>query len=1037
MIVRVELRMRIEILRRRGLFCQLWKILSMPKLPSTLGAIMLSAYWTLLVSIAGLQIFINVGVSGYHCPGAHLDLEEFQGVTPYGNASEGMKYENAGSLPLEECVYACCESTECNIVFRFRGVCYLIKCESSELCEPLARKGVKFENAFIIKVRPVEMLEDEHYNGHFFDIPEDQSEQIYIMKNGVRRRGEKSETNPASDICMLSADCGPNESCTKKNNRSRQGVCKCKESFSRDKVTGQCLKIPVTTITPVTMSSTVEHPMVTPYFSVRGDKNSATDMLALNVTSTTSSSTMTSLRHLVVSAGDNKVVQLPENSISLSAFAVPKEAEGEQYKYEWTLITHPAADETGTMTDSNSPTMKLSGLKEGLYTFKITVSSESATGESYVNVTVLPPKRVNQAPVAAINPVNQTVKLPNTDTVLDGSASTDDDKIVSYVWGIVTAPMEYTPQFTETATLQLKNLIPGFYRFMLTVTDSDGVKNSTYANVTVIKETDYPPVANAGGDVVIYLPQKEVNLSGSLSTDDKGIKSWEWTKGDGVNKAVDMQNTRTPLLHLSNLEVGMYTFILRVTDTSDQFSTAEVHVFVKPGNEGPVADAGPNQEITLPMNTVTLNGTKSYDDIGISQWEWKQVNGPSLAKIENADQPQAVATGLTKGVYVFQLTVYDDKKATNSKTVTITVKQSKNEPPRANAGGDRSIQLPCNLVVLNGSASTDDVGIVSYEWIRDSSSLAAGEILQGSETTPLLMLTGFVPGRYLFRLTVTDAERSTSSDTASLIVKPALNEKDDVQMSIAADIYSFTEEQKVTIAKKLGLLLQEETESVVVISKVSMEKNTNGVILVFHVEKNFPGGQIKIHHGPDVVRTLKKKLKMDSALLNLPVISIDTVICQNNCSGHGSCDQFTKQCVCEAFWMENLFKYYFAEESNCDWSILYVVIVLFVILVFMGTVSWAFFCLCSWRQKRPRLSSRIKLSRPRKKQRYSLLENYSDRETKLMLPKDNHQNNSVMVSDSDLESDTLFEQNGKINKLSNGFSKLPDESGNSPQKVRT
>ena len=50
----------------------------------------------------------------------------------------------------------------------------------------------------------------------------------------------------------------------------------------------------------------------------------------------------------------------------------------------------------------------------------------------------------------------------------------------------------------------------------------------------------------------------------------------------------------------------------------------------------------------------------------------------------------------------------------------------------------------------------------------------------------------------------------------------------------------------------------------------------------------------------------------------------------------------------------------------------------------------------------------------------------------------NHQNNSVMVSDSDLESDTLFEQNGKtIGRLSNGFSKLPDEGGRSPQKVRT
>lgn len=57
----------------------------------------------------------------------------------------------------------------------------------------------------------------------------------------------------------------------------------------------------------------------------------------------------------------------------------------------------------------------------------------------------------------------------------------------------------------------------------------------------MVSETDYRPVANAGADVIIYLPQNEVTLNGNLSTDDKGIKSWEWTKGDGVDKAVDMQ----------------------------------------------------------------------------------------------------------------------------------------------------------------------------------------------------------------------------------------------------------------------------------------------------------------------------------------------------------------------------------------------------------------------------------------------------------------------------------------------------------------
>lgn len=59
-----------------------------------------------------------------------------------------------------------------------------------------------------------------------------------------------------------------------------------------------------------------------------------------------------------------------------------------------------------------------------------------------------------------------------------------------------------------------------------------------------------------------------------------------------------MQDTRTPYLKLSNLEEGMYTFVLKVTDSSDQSSEAEVHVFVKPpSNEPPEANAGRDQVI--------------------------------------------------------------------------------------------------------------------------------------------------------------------------------------------------------------------------------------------------------------------------------------------------------------------------------------------------------------------------------------------------------------------------------------------------------
>lgn len=63
---------------------------------------------------------------------------------------------------------------------------------------------------------------------------------------------------------------------------------------------------------------------------------------------------------------------------------------------------------------------------------------------------------------------------------------------------------------------------------------------------------------------------------------------------------------------------------------------------------------------------------------------------------------------------------------------------------------------------------------------------------------------------------------------------------------------------------------------------------------------------------------LKNHLRQDTGLLEITVIQIRTLICQNACSEHGVCDPDTRTCLCEAFWMEDYFSIYFrGSESNC------------------------------------------------------------------------------------------------------------------------
>lgn len=91
--------------------------------------------------------------------------------------------------------------------------------------------------------------------------------------------------------------------------------------------------------------------------------------------------------------------------------------------------------------------------------------------------------------------------------------------------------------------------------------------------------------------------------------------------------------------------------------------------------------------------------------------------------------------------------------------------------------------------------------------------------------------------------------------------------------------------------------------------------------------------------GTEVAALLKKKLRNDINLLAYPVLEVDTFICQNNCSGitvniktknmrfsyvfffcnlgHGVCDQVTRRCNCQTFWMENPISVSNGADYNC------------------------------------------------------------------------------------------------------------------------
>ncbi|NXG72850.1 K0319 protein, partial [Baryphthengus martii] len=710
------------------------------------------------------------------------------------------------------------------------------------------------------------------------------------------------------------------------------------------------------------------------------------------------------VKELTVSAGDNIQVLLPQNEVELNAFAVPPAPAETAYTYEWSLISHPA-DYGGEMERRHSQTLKLSHLSVGLYAFKVTVSGENAFGEGFVNVTVKSALRVNQPPVAIASPKVQEVSLPTTSTFIDGSQSTDDTKIVSYHWEEVKGPLREQKASADTPVLHLADLVPGNYTFRLTVIDSDGAANSTIATLTVNKPVDYPPIANAGPNQAVTLPQNFITLNGNQSSDDHEIVSYEWSLSPrSKGKVVAMQGVRTPYLQLSAMQEGDYTFQLTVTDSSRQRSTAEVTLIVQPENNSPpLAVAGPDKELTFPVESTTLDGSKSQDDQGIVFYHWENISGPNSVQMENGDKAIATVTGLQVGTYRFRLTVRDQQGLSSTSVLSVTVKEETNSPPRAHAGGKHVLVLPNNSVTLDGSRSADDQGIVSYLWIRDGQSPAAGDVIHGSDHEAVLQLTNLVEGTYTFHLKVTDAKGDSDIDSATVEVRPDPKRSGLVELILQVGVGQLSEQQKDTLVRQLAVLLNV-LDSDIKVQKIQAYSDISTAV-VFYVQNGHPAKVVK---AADVSRALHVQLLKEKAdFLLFKVLRVDTAACLLKCSGHGHCDPITKRCICYQLWMENLIHRYLNDgESNCEWSILYVTVSGFILIVVMVGLAW--FCICCCKSR--------KRTKIRKKTKYTILDNIDEQERMELRPKygikhrSTEHNSSLMVSESEFDSDqdTIF-----------------------------
>ena len=131
----------------------------------------------------------------------------------------------------------------------------------------------------------------------------------------------------------------------------------------------------------------------------------------------------------------------------------------------------------------------------------------------------------------------------------------------------------------------------------------DGGFNLGRMTFSFNRNLDYsPPVANAGGDLLVILPESVANLDGSSSYDlDTENLSYQWNQTYGPT-TVTFSSENSSQTEITGLSEGVYKFKLIVSDDSHS-SQDYVHVFVSSTSSFPP---------TVTLNTSSLNSNYYY-----------------------------------------------------------------------------------------------------------------------------------------------------------------------------------------------------------------------------------------------------------------------------------------------------------------------------------------------------------------------------------------------------------------------------------------
>ena len=349
----------------------------------------------------------------------------------------------------------------------------------------------------------------------------------------------------------------------------------------------------------------------------------------------------------------------------------------------WTVVSG-----TGTVTDPNSPSTTITGLGVGVIVVEWTVDNGACPNGITSDQAVISLYDENN-PVADAGP-DQELCTPTgaaAATNLQGSA------IIAPAigtWTLVSGTGSILDPNDPASAVT--GLTVGEHIFQWTVSNGPCDPSLTTDIVTIRVYDANNPDEEAGADQQGCTPGTSATMAGSAITF-PAVGTWTVVSGSG-----DIADLNDPNTEITNLGLGVNVFQWEVYNGSCANSlTSDQVTIILFDAQAPPADAGADQELCFPDNSVTITGNAP---VGAAVGTWTLAAGQG--DIADPSSPITSVTNLAVGENIFRWTIASGTCVTTDDEVSIFVFDPTNPP--ADAGLDQELCVPQDSVFMAGSA---------------------------------------------------------------------------------------------------------------------------------------------------------------------------------------------------------------------------------------------------------------------------------------------------------------------------------------------